>query len=568
MKQPVLSIKDLSISLNKKGESLPLVSHLSFDIFPGETVALVGESGSGKSLTARAIMQLLDQKHFTQTGAVIFQKKDSKQCDLLELSEQGLQQFRGDEAAMIFQEPMTSLNPMMTIGDQLTEAILVHQKIKKHQAAIIAISELEKVRMPSPKETMKKFPHELSGGQKQRVMIAMAMCNKPALLIADEPTTALDTITQKEVLKLLDDLKEKTGMGLLFITHDMGIVEEIADRVIIMHKGSIVEQGEAKQIFSTPGHDYTRHLLACRPLHYIKGKRITLANDPPLLSDAGQPNLRSYKEEARKNIIQAKADVPILEVKNLSITYPGKKRFFAKAQPGFDALKDINIHIHQGETVGIVGESGCGKTTLARAILGFIEPSAGTISFREEKYIASNIQNRHQEIQMVFQDPYASLNPRIEIGKAIEEPLIVHKKFRNKKEANEYAEKLLKKVRLTPDYYNRYPHQLSGGQRQRIVIARALAMQPDFIIWDESVSALDVSLQAQILNLINDLKHTDQFSSLFISHDLSVVKYICDRVYIMQQGKIVEEGKPEIIWESPQHPYTRQLLDAIPGRNA
>jgi peptide/nickel transport system ATP-binding protein len=555
MEPAILSVRDLRILLNKDGIPVDIIRDISFEIHPGETLALVGESGSGKSITARSIMQLLDEKIFHQAGRIILKKKDGSALNILNAASPMRSAYRGNDAAMIFQEPMTSLNPVMRIGAQLTEVVHAHQKISRHDAIEKAIRWLEKVQLPHPADMMQRFPHQLSGGQKQRVMIAMAMINQPSLLIADEPTTALDTTTQKEILQLISSLQKSTGMSLLFITHDLGIVKEIADHVIVMNKGIMVEQGKTENIFQQPTHPYTKALINCRPVHYIKGERIPVGEEDATfineLTTAAETDKRMEAEET-----------PVMQLQNLCITYKGERSIFSKRKPDHEAVKHIDMVIHRGETVGLAGESGCGKTTLARTILGLIKPTEGVILFNG-KPIHSNQRKRHQEIQLVFQDPYSSLNPRIQIGKAIEEPLLVHGRFQQRKEARDYVQDMLNKVQLDPDHYHRYPHQFSGGQRQRIVIARALAQQPDFIIWDEAISALDVRVQAQILNLINDLKNIYHFSSLFISHDLSVIKYLCDRMYIMEKGRIIEDGRPEDIWEHPQQPYSRRLLEAI-----
>jgi peptide/nickel transport system ATP-binding protein len=460
---------------------------------------------------------------------------------------------------MIFQEPMMALNPVMRIGDQISETLHAHQKINKAKAREKVILWLQKVQLPDPLNMMNKYPHQLSGGQKQRVMIAMAMCCEPALLIADEPTTALDTTTQKEILYLLKDLQAKTGMALLFITHDLGIVKEMADDVAVMQKGKIVEYNNKINLFDQPLHPYTQSLMQCRATHYVKGKQIRVDG----FNEFDQEQIITHSK-GLKNIIAA--DKPLLEIRDLTVMYPGKKSFWGKRSPDFEALKKISLSIHKGETVGLVGESGCGKTTLSSTLLGLTPFTNGEIILHGKRYNQETypqFKERYKEIQVVFQDPNASLNPRIQIGEVIEEPLMVHKRFNKRSAAKAYVVDLLEKVKLQADFYGRYPHQLSGGQRQRLVIARALAMQPDLIIWDESVSALDVRIQAQVLNLLNDLKSQYHFSSLFISHDLSVIKYISDRMYVMQKGSIVESGSPEEIWNDPKHPHTKRLLEAV-----
>ncbi len=553
----VLSVENLRINIREANRFRYLIDDVSFQIEAGKTLALVGESGSGKSITARAIMQLLDRKIFQQSGKILLQKKEGHSIDIL--AKPNHHSYRGHDAGMIFQEPMTALNPVMRIGDQIKETLHAHQTLSTSAAKKKAITWLQKVQLPDPATLIHRYPHQLSGGQKQRVMIAMAMCCEPALLIADEPTTALDTTTQKEILLLLKDLQAKTGMALLFITHDLGIVKEMADEVAVMQKGKIVEYNSKSNLFDHPLHPYTQALMQCRATNYVKGKRILVDG----FNEDAKEQIIGHSENT-KNIMAA--EKPLLEIRDLSVIYPGKKSFWGKSSPDFEALKKISLSIYRGETVGLVGESGCGKTTLSRALLGLTPFTKGEIIIQQKTYNPETypqFKERYKEIQVVFQDPYATLNPRIKIGEVIEEPLMTHKRFYKRNVAKEYVIELLEKVKLQADLYSRYPHQLSGGQRQRLVIARALAMQPDLIIWDESVSALDVRIQAQILNLLNELKTDYKFSSLFISHDLSVIKYISDRMYVMQQGSIVERGSPEEIWEKPNHPYTKRLLEAI-----
>ncbi|MFN9710440.1 MAG: dipeptide ABC transporter ATP-binding protein, partial [Bacteroidota bacterium] len=513
MRDAIITIENLQVCLHDKFNGRALIHNLSFQVFHGETIAIVGESGSGKSLTAKAIMQLLQANNFNCKGSVTLTKKDGHTVNLLSCNKKELQSIRGNEMAMIFQEPMSSLNPLMRIGQQLTEAIYAHRQTNKLSAQQEALSWLEKVRIPFPKETLHKFPHQLSGGQKQRVMIAMAMCNKPGLLIADEPTTALDTLTQKEILTLLSSLQKETGMGMIFISHDLGIVENIADKVMVMQNGKMVEYQKTQQLFTHPTHPYTQSLLACRPIHFKKGERIIIQSEKQI-ADSNSFEKELIEETLNNAKNNTEVSAPILNVEDLCIRFTNKKYFWKSRPTFFEAVKHVDLTIYKGETIGLVGESGCGKTTFARALLGLIQPSSGSIYFNGKSHIfptKKEWKGSHREIQIVFQDPYSSLNPTLQIGKAIEEPLLTNKTFSKRKDAQEYVRELLKKVQLDPDHYSRYPHQFSGGQRQRIVIARALALQPDFIIWDESVSALDVHIQAQILNLLNDLKNTYQF---------------------------------------------------------
>lgn len=565
MQAPLLEIKDLSIDFQTKDGFSKGVSKLNLSVRANETLAIVGESGSGKSITALSVLQLLAAPPATyRSGSILLHRKDGSIVNLLSLPSKDIQNIRGNEIGMIFQEPMTSLNPVFTCGNQVMEALQQHQKINKKEAKAKTIALFTKVQLPRPEDIFHRYPHELSGGQKQRVMIAMAMSCDPALLIADEPTTALDVTVQHTILKLMQSLQQETGMGIIFITHDLGLVEDFADQVAVLYKGDLVEQGSTKDIFNQPQHAYTRALLACRPALHPRNKRL------PVVSDFLESEL-SFVEKETPNPDEkiTISEAPLLAVENLRVWFPGKSSLFGKTANWIKAVDEVSFTIREGETLGLVGESGCGKTTLGRALLRLIEPSGGSILLRGEDILAlspSKFNPRRKDLQIVFQDPYASLNPRISIGEALVEPMMVHQLFKTRREATDQAVMLLEKVNLRAEHMNRYPHAFSGGQRQRIIIARALALQPSFIVWDESVSALDVSVQAQILNLLNDLKKSFGFTSLFISHDLSVVKYISDRMLVMQAGKIVESGDAATIYEDPQHPYTRQLLASIPGQ--
>ncbi|MFN4285870.1 MAG: ABC transporter ATP-binding protein [Lacibacter sp.] len=561
----LLSIEDLTLSF-RNGNNLQRALHgISLQVHQGQTVALVGESGSGKSITALSVLQLLSPATTVyETGRILLQRRNGSTTNLLQASPATLQAVRGNEVGMIFQEPMTSLNPVITCGQQVTEVLQQHLGLTQKQARQRALQLFEQVRLPRASSLLSSYPHQLSGGQKQRVMIAMAMSCNPGLLIADEPTTALDVTVQKNVLELMQELQQQTGMGLLFITHDLGIVAEIAHRVAVMYQGSIVEEGDAATVLRAPQHPYTRALLECRPALHPRGKPL------PVVSDFLNPGsaAATAKNTPLSAVVAPGKKEPLLSVHNLTVQFGSRRTLLQRKQPAVTAVNNVSFDIYEGETVGLVGESGCGKTTLGRTLLRLIEPNSGTIHIGGNNITqlsAAAMRHQRQHLQIVFQDPYSSLNPRLRIGEAIMEPMLLHRRAANRNEAREKAAYLLQQVGLGTRQLHRYPHEFSGGQRQRIVIARALALEPRFIVWDESVSALDVSVQAQVLNLLNELKAAYRFTSLFISHDLAVVHYISDRILVMQQGSIVETGDADALWNQPQHPYTRQLLDAIPG---
>ncbi len=580
---PVLEVKNLKTSFFSKRGSTKAVDDISFDVKRGETIGIVGESGSGKSVTALSIMQLFGDRDQQQSeGDLLFDSPRFGKVDLSTIPRKVLRKIRGNEISMIFQEPMSSLNPVYTCGDQVMEAILLHQKISKKEAREKTLELFAKVQLPGPAHIFKSYPHEISGGQKQRVMIAMAMSCNPSILIADEPTTALDVTVQAKIIKLLKQLRETEGTSIIFISHDLGVMAEIADRVLVMYQGKIVEQGSIWEIFSDPKHPYTKGLLACRPRVDIRLKVLPTIVDFMDTSASGELTEKANKYNSvgeaillnaqTQQEITAKRDQlykrePLLRVENVKTYFPVGNRFFGKPKGYIKAVDDVSFEVYPGETVGLVGESGCGKTTLGRSILRLIEPTSGKVFFQDQELgtlSGEKLRRLRKDIQIIFQDPYASLNPRMTVGEAILEPMRVHKVLDNDKQRKDKVFELLETVNLSSSYYYRYPHEFSGGQRQRICIARTLALNPRFIICDESVSALDVSVQAQVLNLLNELKEKFNFTYIFISHDLAVIKFMADRIIVMNNGKIVEEGYPENIFDHPQQAYTRKLIEAIP----
>ena len=576
----LLEIKNLVTEFRTEEETVKAVNNVSFTLNRGETIGIVGESGSGKSVTSLSVMRLIPNPPGSIAGGeILYHTPDNEVVDLVQVAEKEMRDYRGNDIAMIFQEPMTSLNPVYTCGDQVAEAIILHQKVSKKEAKTITIDLFKQVELPRPEAMFDAYPHQISGGQKQRVMIAMAMSCNPSILIADEPTTALDVTVQKTILELMMQLQQKHDMGILFITHDLGVIAELADKVVVMYKGKIVEQGSVLDIFTNPQHPYTKGLLACRPPLNRRLKWL------PTVSDFMDTNHEGDMQETNKSVAEVtdslvispaetakKHEVlyqqnPILEINNLKTHFPINKGVFGKATSYVKAVDDVSFTVYPGETLGLVGESGCGKTTLGRTILKLVEPTSGEIIFEGNNLTGMNgkeMRNFRKEMQIIFQDPYSSLNPRITIGEAIMEPMRVHGVFNNDKERKERVMELLKRVSLLEQHFYRYPHEFSGGQRQRICIARSLALNPKFIICDESVSALDVSVQAQVLNLLNELKEEFKFTYIFISHDLSVVKFMSDRMVVMQQGKIVEMGKADDIYANPQTEYTKELINAIP----
>ncbi|WBA41162.1 ABC transporter ATP-binding protein [Hymenobacter canadensis] len=659
MPQPILSVRNLTIDFNSHRGNTRAVQDVSFDLHRGETLAIVGESGSGKSVTSLALMGLIPlPPGRIVSGEARFQSEALGEVDLLQLTDKQLQQVRGNDIGMIFQEPMTSLNPVYTCGSQVVEALRLHTSLSEKEAEARTVELFTMAQLPRPEKIFASYPHEISGGQKQRVMIAMAMACNPAILIADEPTTALDVTVQARMLRLIDDLRRQHNTAVIFITHDLGVVAEIADRILVMYRGRVVEQGPVLDIFTNPQHPYTKGLLACRPKLSVGRKKLPVVADfmretaeggfistetdivqvvdglageapdstshnsvettktfpvehsvsrpetpefgletapglesgQPLLTSSGATSgatnspegfvvplplndtatnsAASFNDSGTTRPSATRGTTaPLLQVENLNVHFPIRKGFFNRKPEFVRAVDGVSFDIYPGETVGLVGESGCGKTTLGRALLRLVEPTSGSILFEGidlAQLPAEQLRRRRREFQMVFQDPYAALNPMMTVGEAILEPMRVHNVGGTRQEQKAQVLELLRTVGLTEAQYQRYPHEFSGGQRQRICIARALALQPKCIICDESVSALDVSVQAQVLNLLNDLKREFGITYLFITHDLSVARFMSDRLLVMRQGRIVESGPAADIYANPQHEYTKQLLAAIP----
>lgn len=560
----IIQVKNLGVDFKTDEGLVHAVKNVSFNIPKGKTVGLVGESGSGKSVTSLAIMRLIASPPGTLSGGEIFFQNE----DLLKKSKNEIRKIRGKKISMIFQEPMTSLNPVFTVGDQISESLILHEGLNQAQAWKHSIDLLDQVGIPNPSQRISSYPHEMSGGQRQRVMIAMAIACSPEVLIADEPTTALDVTIQKQILDLMDELQKQSNMSVLFITHDLGVIADIADEVLVMYKGEIVEKDSTESIFEHPQHPYTKGLLACRPSLVSNPPRLPMVSD--FMTSEGQeiPNSFDIKkiEKHTRPIDETKNPV-ILEIKNLNKRFPIKKNFFGKTIEWLNAVSDVSLKVRKGRTLGLVGESGCGKTTLGRALLRLIEPTSGDVIYNgvQLNHLSrSEMRDMRRKLQIIFQDPYASLNPRMTIGSAIMEPMVIHKLYPSRSERQDRAAALIERCGLSSQFLNRYPHEFSGGQRQRICIARALAVQPEFIVCDESVSSLDVSVQAQILNLLLELQEELSLSYIFISHDLAVVKFISDEIAVMNKGAIVEMSDAISIYENPQDSYTKKLLSAIP----
>ena len=554
----ILNIKNLTISFGNKKSNVEVVHGISLHINKNEILGVVGESGSGKSVTAMTILGLLPEKNTFLEGEILFNKKD-----LLKDSKNNVRKLRGNDIAMIFQEPMTALNPSLTCGNQVSEIIQHHLNHSISKAKKETISLFEKVKLPRSRELYNSYPHQISGGQMQRVMIAMAIACKPKLLIADEPTTALDVTVQKEIMLLLKEIQKETKMSMLFISHDLGLVSEIADRVLVMHKGDVVEEGTAFQVFKMPKEDYTKALMASRPSLDVRLKVL------PTVASLTEKSFKPIEVTPQERALKHKylyTKKPLLEILNVKKEYYSNAGFFNKKKI-VNAVNEVSFKIFEGETLGLVGESGCGKSTLGKVILQLEKATSGSIKYRGKeltKLKTSELRKLRKEIQLIFQDPYSSLNPRMLIGEAIMEPMKVYRIGKNDRERKSKVLRILNRVELDDSYFNRYPHELSGGQRQRVGIARTIAMEPKLVVCDESVSALDISVQAQVLNLLNELKDDFGFTYIFISHDLAVVKFMADQLLVMKDGKIEEIGDADEIYANPTKEYTQKLIKSIP----
>lgn len=573
----LLEVNDFFLELKNDNEWRSILKGVSFSLERGETLGIVGESGSGKSVTALSIMRLIKEKisRIPQGNILFYPSEQENPIDLIKLPEKEMQKIRGNQIGMIFQEPMTSLNPVIKCGEQIMEALLLHTSLTNKEAKTRVIELFNEVMLPRPEKIFDSYPHELSGGQKQRVMIAMAMCCNPDLLIADEPTTALDVTVQKNILELMKNLQKKYGMSIIFITHDLGVVAEIADNVMVLYKGNIVETGSAQNLFLNPQHPYTKGLLACRPPLHVRLKYLPTVED--FMKFSQEENSEKMNDLLHRSIVtdterkathsKMYAEEPLIRIENLTKRYPVRKNRLFEKQTYVHALDNVSLDIYEGETLGLVGESGCGKTTLGRTMIRLIEPTSGNVFYKGQNITQLSVRQMRtlrKELQIILQDPYSSLNQRLTIGSMLIEPMQVHNIGANDKERRAKAIELLERVGLNETHLFRYPHEFSGGQRQRISIARALAVNPRFIICDESVSALDVSVQAQVLNLLNELKKEFHFTYLFISHDLSVVKFMSDRMAVMQGGKLMELNDADQVYANPHTEYTRKLINAIP----
>lgn len=572
----LLQVEDLSVVFPGENGPLHAIDGISFELHRGETLGIVGESGSGKSMTALSLMQLLPATGLMSSGAIRLRAEDGQSIDLARLDDRAMRQYRGRELGMIFQEPMSSLNPVFRCGEQVDEVTRIHLRYSREKARAHTLELFSHVQLPDPERIYRAFPHQLSGGQKQRVMIAMAMAAGPQILIADEPTTALDVTVQKAILDLMAKLRHETGAAVLFITHDLGVVAEIADRVLVMYRGKIVEQGRVKEIFTNPKHPYTQGLLACRPPMDKRLRRLPTVEDF-LQNEQEKPGIENVKtvlsrvevsrEESRERLEKLMEKEPLLQVSGLKTWFPREKNLLGKTLSWVKAVDDVSLELFPGETLGLVGESGSGKTTFGRSILRLQSHTAGTVRYDDKNIFElseEEMRKMRTRMQIIFQDPYSSLNPRMTIGQAISEPMAVHHIVSDKRKRKERSIELLERVGMKAEHYNRYPHEFSGGQRQRVCIARALSVNPEFIVCDESVSALDVSVQAQVLNLLLELREEYGLTYIFISHDLSVVRFMSDRIAVMKNGKIVECDAADEIYEHPKNDYTKALIAAIP----
>ncbi|HWY97562.1 MAG TPA: ABC transporter ATP-binding protein [Bacteroidia bacterium] len=579
MSDTLLEVKNLTVDFKSEDDTVRAVDGISYSLNKGESLGIVGESGSGKTVSSLALMRLIPSSGKVVSGELLFNSRTRGLVDVTKLGDKEMRSFRGNEIAMVFQEPMTSLNPVYTCGDQVMEAIILHQHVSKKESRNRTLELFKQVKLPRPEAIIDSYPHQLSGGQKQRVMIAMAMSCKPSILVCDEPTTALDVTVQAAILDLMKELQAEHNMSIIFISHDLGVIAEIAEKVLVMYKGRIVEQGNILDVYANPQHPYTKGLLACRP---PLDKRLYIL---PTVSDFMKPaqdgglnkiNVTvsdivdkyiitpEVRKQAHEKLYKQE---PILQVKNLKTYFPIKKGLFGKTYDYVKAVDDLTFDIYPGETLGVVGESGSGKTTLGRTILRLIEPTSGSIIYKGQdllKLSDREMREYRKKLQIIFQDPYSSLNPRITIGEAIMEPMQVHKILKSDRLRKDRVIELLERVNMNASHFERYPHEFSGGQRQRICIARAVALNPEFIICDESVSSLDVSVQAQALNLLAELRKDFGFSYIFISHDISVVKFIADRMLVLYNVKIEELGDADDIYFNPQKDYTKRLIGAIP----
>jgi peptide/nickel transport system ATP-binding protein len=572
----ICSVNNLTIKLKEESSSRIIVRDISFSLEPGVSMGIVGESGSGKTITALSMLKLLPPRMYISDGQISWQGSNELDVDLAMLNDKEIQQIRGRQISMIFQEPMTSLNPSIRCGWQISEAVSLHQGESPKMAENQTLQLLKEVQLPANKAFYNKYPHQLSGGQRQRIMIAMALAGNPSLLIADEPTTALDVTVQKKILDLLDEIRRKRGMSMLFISHDLGVIRQICDNALVMYQGEVVESGRVDDLFDNPQHPYTRGLISCRPMLGSKPGRLpTLADFISPGPDAREPDQEkpdqgySADRPGTRTAMQQELqmdDIPLLKVSDLHTSYILKKSFFGKTLSSLEAVDHVSFHVCQGETLGLIGESGCGKSTLGRTLIGLIGSRKGEIQYRGESVTqlkGKQLNEYRQKVQFIFQDPFSSLNPTLKIGPAIMEVMRVHGIHSSRRQRQEAALGLMDDVGLPGSFFYRYPHEFSGGQRQRIGLARALATGPELIICDESVSSLDVSVQAQILNLLNELKEKLKLTYLFISHDLAVVKHMADRIMVMKDGKLVEQGPSNELFRNPESDYTRELLDSI-----